>query len=54
MRHIPLTKSRLDAIIDALTEVLAGQPGNRHDYEGALSWATTRHRRMYHEKEAAE
>ena len=40
MRRPPLTKDRLQAIIDTLNEALTKQhPLDRRDYKGALDWA---------------
>jgi hypothetical protein len=48
-----LTKPRLEAIINTLTEALIDEPpGKFPDHEGALKWAMAYKARIYHEKEA--
>lgn len=50
-KHV-LSRLRLDALIDALTEALAGEiDGNRKHYEGALDWAVARRERLYNGRE---
>ena len=50
-RRPPLTKDRLQAIIDTLNEAtIEDPPGTWPAHEGALQWATTKMALDYHEK----